>query len=83
MLQHFFRICVGITLVFCSLSLFIFSVSFNTVTAGEPGSKKTDVVGYHPVGISIDKNGYVTVYGNDGNATQKIVVLASEDPGRY
>ena len=78
----FFKICVGVTLVICSVSLLFFSVSFSVARAGEPGvSKPSGIKGYEPIGIQVDGRGYVTVYGYDGSETgNKIEVLAREKP---
>lgn len=78
----FLKLCVGITLVICSVSLLFFSVSFSTARAGEAGVKKAPgMKGYEPVGIQVDGRGYVTVYGYDGSEYgNKIEVLAREKP---
>lgn len=78
----FLKVCLGITLVICSVSFLFFSVSFSTARAGEPGVKNVPGMrGYEPVGIHVDGRGYVTVYGYDGSEYgNKIDVLASEKP---
>ena len=75
----FFKICMGIAIVFSSIGFIFFSVKFNPTQAGTPSISKVSspTAGYVPVGIEI-VGGNVIVYGYNGAAEQsdKIKILA-------
>ncbi len=58
LVNRFFKICTGISLVLFSLGFFFFSLRYNSLKA-EPGITKNPAndKGYQPVGISVNPAG--------------------------